>query len=274
MRTEFLAEFWSLIPGFSNFFFRADSDSFSWLYSIALPQWVVPFSVNFFFRFFVRGKKDFFVERKKDLNELDAPRWAPIVLGGFCAWQNQSRVELGYEDGAGVQAWIIKKLLCKTHVLRLPDFNCLFEVECDASAVSIGAVLIQERKHLAYFSEKLSRAKLIYSTYDKECYALVRALMHWSHYLKPKLFELHSDHEALKYITSQHKLNHMHAKWVEFLQSFTFSSKYKEDKKIFVVDALSRRHSLLIVMKQRVLGFEFMKELYNYDPNFYEDWKA
>ncbi|XP_074303584.1 uncharacterized protein LOC141638033 [Silene latifolia] len=68
------------------------------------------------------------------------------------------------------------------------------------------------------------------------------------------------------------KLNFRHAKWVEFLQSFTFSSKYKEGKKNVVADALSRRHSLLSVMSNKVLGFEFMKELYKEDPDFSEEW--
>ncbi|XP_074305695.1 uncharacterized protein LOC141640915 [Silene latifolia] len=169
---------------------------------------------------------------------------------------------------------LIKRMLCEAPILRLPDFSYFFEVECDASGVGIGVVLIQERKHFAYFSEKLSGAKLSYSTYDKEFYAIVKALMHWSHYLKPKPFVLHSDHEALKYINGLHKLNHGHAKWVEFLQSFTFSSKYKEGEQNIVADALSRRYSLLLVMEQKVPGFEFMKELYKDDPYFYEDLLA
>ncbi|XP_074314198.1 uncharacterized protein LOC141649405 [Silene latifolia] len=148
----------------------------------------------------------------------------------------------------------------------------LFEVECDASGVGIGAVLIQGRNPVALFSEKLSGAKLNYFTYDKEFYALVRSLMYWSHYLKPKPFVLHSDHEALKYINGQHKLNARHAKWVEFLQSFNFSSKHKEGKLNVVADALSRRHSMLVTVQQRVLGFEFMKELYKDDQDFMEDW--
>ncbi|XP_022868114.1 uncharacterized protein LOC111387763 [Olea europaea var. sylvestris] len=42
--------------------------------------------------------------------------------------------------------------------------------------ISIEAVLMQERRHIAYFSEKLSGAALNYPTYDKELYSLVRAL--------------------------------------------------------------------------------------------------
>ncbi|XP_031402590.1 uncharacterized protein LOC116212157 [Punica granatum] len=44
-----------------------------------------------------------------------------------------------------------------------------------------GAVLMQEKRSIAYFSEKLNGAALNYSTYDKELYALVRALETWQH---------------------------------------------------------------------------------------------
>ena len=37
-------------------------------------------------------------------------------------------------------------------------------------------MLMQEGRPIAYFSEKLSGSSLNYSVYDKELYALVRAL--------------------------------------------------------------------------------------------------
>ena len=115
-------------------------------------------------------------------------------------------------------------------MLVLPNFELAFELSCDASGVGIGVVLSQEGKPIAYFSEKLNEAKLKYSTYDKEFYAIVRALMHWRHYLVHREFILHTDHEALKYINGQHKLNARRAKWVEYLQEFTFVLKHKAGK--------------------------------------------
>jgi len=41
-----------------------------------------------------------------------------------------------------------------------------------------------------------------YSNYDKELYILMRALHTWQHYLLPKEFVIHGDHESLKYIKS------------------------------------------------------------------------
>jgi hypothetical protein len=58
---------------------------------------------------------------------------------------------------------------------------------------------LQEGKPVAYFSEKLSGPILNYSTYDTKLYALVRPLETWQHYLCPKEFVIHSDHESLKH---------------------------------------------------------------------------
>ncbi|XP_071678893.1 uncharacterized protein [Lolium perenne] len=136
----------------------------------------------------------------------------------------------------------LKKRLTEAPLLVLPNFAKTFEIECDASGLGIGGVLMQEGKPVAYYSEKLDGARLNYPIYDKELYALVRVLEVWQHYLWPKEFIIHSDHESLKYLKSQHNLNKRHAKWVEFIESFPYVIKYKKGKDNVVADALSRKH--------------------------------
>jgi hypothetical protein len=46
---------------------------------------------------------------------------------------------------------------------------------------------------------------------------LVRVLETWQHYLWCKEFVIYSEHESLKHIRGQAKLNKHYAKWVEFI---------------------------------------------------------
>ena len=105
----------------------------------------------------------------------------------------------------------IKTKIASAGCLALPDFDRLFEVNCDASGVGIGAFLNQGSRPVAFFSEKLTGPQLRYATYETKLYAVVRALQHWRHYLLHHEFVLSSNHEAFKHFRSQATLNHKQA---------------------------------------------------------------
>jgi len=97
----------------------------------------------------------------------------------------------------------IKAKLTQTRLLPLPCFNKIFIVDCDASGIGIGGVLIEEGKSFAFFSEELSYSRHKYSTYDEKFDAIMRCLKHSSNYLIGKDLILHADYETLKYIKGQ-----------------------------------------------------------------------
>jgi len=61
---------------------------------------------------------------------------------------------------------ILKEKITERPVMVLPNFGKTFQVRCDASGVTIGAVLSQDNIPVAYFSENLNETKRNYSTYD------------------------------------------------------------------------------------------------------------
>ena len=63
-------------------------------------------------------------------------------------------------------------------------------------------------------------------------------------------------------------------KWVEFLQSFTFVYKHISGQSNQVVDALSRRSIIIQENQVQVLGFEYLKDLYEIDSDFQNAYRS
>ncbi|GKD16668.1 RNA-directed DNA polymerase [Tanacetum coccineum] len=153
----------------------------------------------------------------------------PEKVEAIINWPTPSTIhDIGsFHSEAAKSFDILKAKVTEAPVLALPNFDEVFQVECDASGVGIGGVLSQNQRPITFFSEKLNDARRKYSTYDKEFYDIVRSLDTWRHYLLSNEFVLFSDHEALKFINRKHKLKSRHAKWVEFIQAFSFLIRHK-----------------------------------------------
>ncbi|GJS95323.1 transposon ty3-I gag-pol polyprotein [Tanacetum coccineum] len=147
---------------------------------------------------------------------------------------------------------IIKEKLTTAPILSLPNFDKVFELECDACGTGIGAVLSQEGRPVAFHSEKLNDAQQKWSTYEQELYVVVQAMKKWEHYLIQREFVVYSDHQSLKYFQTQRHLNKIHARWASFLEKFNYVIKNKSGASNKVADALSRKTTLLVTISNRL----------------------
>ena len=126
-------------------------------------------------------------------------------------------------------------------LLVLPDLKKPFEVYCDASGESIGAVLSQEGHPVAYESRRLHEQEKSLGIYEKELLAVIHALDSWKHYLLGTTFVIHTDHQSIKYFMTQTKLSEKQMRWANFLLQFHFHFAHIPGKQNPVADALSRR---------------------------------
>lgn len=136
----------------------------------------------------------------------------------------------------------LKRVMTTSPVLALPDFTQPFEIECDASGRGVGAVLVQKKRPIAYFSKALSEGNLAKSAYEKELMALVLSVQHWRPYLLGRKFVVYSDQKSLKYLLQQRITKADQQNWLAKLLGYQFEVVYKPGLENKAADSLSRLH--------------------------------
>jgi len=129
--------------------------------------------------------------------------------------------------------------------LKAPiDQNSCFTVECDASEVAIGGVLLQNDKPVSFFSRSLSKSERNYPIVEKEALAVVECVKKWRYLLAANKFCVVTDQQAVSYMydqkTPSKTKNERILRWRLELAGFVFSIKYRPGKFNLIADALSR----------------------------------
>lgn len=141
----------------------------------------------------------------------------------------------------------LKKAVSQLPVLAIPDFSKSFTLETDASSKGLGAVLLQEGRPLAFWSQALSERGQQKSVYERELMAIVQAVKKWKHYLMGSHFIILTDQKSLKFLTDQRLLTEEQFKWASKLLGFDFEIRYRPGKDNQVADALSRRDCFMAI---------------------------
>ncbi|GJU62588.1 retrotransposon protein, putative, ty3-gypsy subclass [Tanacetum coccineum] len=135
----------------------------------------------------------------------------------------------------------LRRKLCETPILVLPDGTKDMVVYCDATYVGLGRVLMPQGKVIAYASRQLKKHKENYLTHDLEFAVVVFALKIWRHYLYGVKFIIYTDHRSLQYFLEKKDPNMRQRRWLDLLKDYDCEIRYHPGKANVVADALSRK---------------------------------
>ncbi|KAJ4763928.1 polyprotein [Rhynchospora pubera] len=122
----------------------------------------------------------------------------------------------------------LKQAMTSAPVLAMPNFHEPFTIETDASDKGLGAVLMQNKRPIAFLSKSLGPKSQALSTYEKEFLALLTAVQKWKHYLIAQPFTIKTDQISLKYLLEQRLHSTMQHKGLCKLLGLDYTVEYKK----------------------------------------------
>jgi hypothetical protein len=103
----------------------------------------------------------------------------------------QRRVPLGPEVEDVFHT--LQRAVTPVQVLQLPDFNKLFDVECDVSGSSFGVVHHQGTSAVTFFSRSITARNAKLAAYKRELIGLIHVVSHWRPNLWDRSFLIKND---------------------------------------------------------------------------------
>jgi hypothetical protein len=116
----------------------------------------------------------------------------------------QNDVAFDFDEKCLAAFQTLKSALVSSHIIQPPDWSQPFEIMCDTSDYTVGAVLGQRKEgrvHTVYYASKtLYGAQLNYATMEKELLAAVFAFEKFRSYIVNLKVIVYTDHAAIKYL--------------------------------------------------------------------------
>lgn len=145
----------------------------------------------------------------------------------------------------------VKTLLSSRPLLVYPNFSRPFDLETDASVIGLGSCLMQDHRMglqpVAFASKVNDPVVARYSITELECLAVVWSVKRFRPYLYGRVFNIVTDHVALKWLMTASDIAGRLHRWALTLQEYRFDIKYRSGKANVVADALSRAPALVAV---------------------------
>ncbi|KAL0284339.1 UNVERIFIED_CONTAM: Retrovirus-related Pol polyprotein from transposon opus [Sesamum radiatum] len=129
-------------------------------------------------------------------------------------------------------------------IVSAPAWDLPFEIMCDASNDTLGAVLgqrVEKRFHTIYYASRtMNDAQRNYATTEKELLAVIFAIEKFRPYLLLSKVIVFTDHSALRYLMSKSDAKPRLLRWILLLQEFDLEIKDRRGCENTVADHLSR----------------------------------
>ena len=170
--------------------------------------------------------------------DLAQPLFA-LTAGG------KKAAEWNWDEKAQVAWERLRDALQSPTVLYAPDYDRPFILQCDASAIGIGAVLSQEfadgEHPVAFFSRQLGTAERNYHTTHRELLAIRDGVKNFRIFLLDQPFTIYTDHSALVGILKRKEISDARTmRMVNYLMEFRFVLKYRTGRANANADGMSR----------------------------------
>jgi hypothetical protein len=126
----------------------------------------------------------------------------------------------------------LKSALVSAPIIQPPDWSQPFEIMCDASDYTVGAVLGQRKEgrvHVVYYASKtFSEAQLNYATMKKELLEVVFAFEKFRSYIVNLMVIVYTNHAAIKYLLYKKDAKPRLIRWILLLEEFDVEIRDKK----------------------------------------------
>jgi RNase H-like domain found in reverse transcriptase len=156
-------------------------------------------------------------------------------------WKPFLKIRLQNQEGATPiyqQAFDnIKKVIETEVLLAYPDFDKPFHIYTDASDHQLGAVIMRDKKPIAFYSPKLNAAQRRYTTTECELLSTIETCKEYKNILLGYPIIVYTDHKNNTF--NGLKASDRVLLWLLLLEEYGVTFEYLPGKKNVVADALS-----------------------------------